>query len=175
MYIEKVLTAQGIAGYYNKDLAAIKAGARPDGFVFRDPPITPGFHAVTQPGEALSIMLLLSDRQVAFGDCVDVVFTGAAGRDPIFKASEQERFVIDPVASLLQGKPLDRFRDLSELIDRVRISGRPLHTALRYGITQAVLDAVAKAKHLTITEIIASGVWMRPSGSAHSAPGLCDQ
>jgi methylaspartate ammonia-lyase len=156
MYIEKVLTAQGIAGYYNKDLAAIKAGARPDGFVFRDPPITPGFHAVTQPGEALSIMLLLSDRQVAFGDCVDVVFTGAAGRDPIFKASEQERFVIDPVAPLLQGKPLDRFRDLSELIDRVRISGRPLHTALRYGITQAVLDAVAKAKHLTITEIIAS-------------------
>ena len=54
MKIEKVLTSQGMAGYYNKDLAAIKAGARPDGFVFRDPPITPGFHAVTRPGEALS-------------------------------------------------------------------------------------------------------------------------
>ena len=156
MYIEKVLTAQGMAGYYNKDLAAIKAGARPDGFVFRDPPITPGFHAVTQPGEALSIMLLLSDQQVAFGDCVDVVFTGVAGRDPIFQAAKQERFVIDHVSPLLQGKPLDRFRDLAEMIEKVEISGRPLHTALRYGITQAILDAVAKAKHVTITEIIAS-------------------
>lgn len=156
MKIEKVLTSQGMAGYYNKDLAAIKAGARPDGFVFRDPPITPGFHAVTQPGEALSIMLLLSDRQVAFGDCVDVVFTGAAGRDPIFKAAEQERFVRDHIFPLLQGRPLDRFRDLAEMVEEVEISGRPLHSALRYGISQAVLDAVAKGKHLTITEIIAS-------------------
>ena len=101
-------------------------------------------------------MLLLSDRQVAFGDCVDVVFTGAAGRDPIFKAAEQERFVRDHIVSLLQGRPLDRFRDLAEMVEEVEISGRPLHSALRYGISQAVLDAVAKGKHLTITEIIAS-------------------
>lgn len=29
-----------------------------------------------------------------------------------------------------------------------------LHTAIRYGVTQAILDAVARSKHLTMAEVI---------------------
>ena len=163
MHIERVLTTQVLSGYYNKDLAAIKAGATPDGFVFRDPPRTPGFHAVTQPGEALSVILLLSDQQVAFGDCVDVVFTGAAGRDPIFKAAEQEKIITEHIAKSLEGRPLTSFRDLAQGVENVRVSGKRLHTAVRYGVTQAILNAVAKAHHLTMTEVIASEYGCSPA------------
>lgn len=163
MIIEKILTSRGISGYFNKDLAAIKAGAVPDGLTYCGTPRTPGFHAVTQPGEALSIMLLLKDGQVAWGDCVDVVFTGAAGRDPIFKAQEQEQVIEQHIAPSIQGKRLNRFRDLADSIDDLEVSGRKLHTATRYGLTQALLDGVAKAHRLTMTETIASEYGCTPA------------
>src|SRR5262249_16683905 len=40
--------------------------------------------------------------------------------------------------------------------DRYRRGGRPLHTAVRYGITQALLHATALARRRTMAEIIAS-------------------
>lgn len=156
MKIEKVLTCQCLSGYYNKDLLAIKRGARPDGFVFRDPPMTPGFRAVTQPGEALSVIFILSDNQFAFGDCVDVVFTGAAGRDPIFKAAEHQKMIENEVAGFLQGKSINRFKELAESVDSMEVFGKRLHTAARYGVTQALLDAAAKANHVTMAEVIES-------------------
>ncbi len=156
MYIEKVLTCKGISGYYNKDLRAIKAGATPDGFVFRDPPMTPGFRAITQPGEVLSVMIILSDKQVAFGDCVDIVFPGVAGRDPIFKSAEHREIIENKIAGFLLGKPINRFKELAESVDFMEVSGKRLHTAVRYGVTQALLDATAKANHVTMAEIIAS-------------------
>jgi methylaspartate ammonia-lyase len=156
MKIEKVLTCPCLSGYYNKDLQAIKAGATPDGFIFSDPPMTEGFDAITQPGEALSVMLVLDDGQVAFGDCIDVIFAGAAGRDPVFKAAAQQSILKDHVTDFLLGKPIERFRELAESINEIRVNGRRLHTAVRYGVTQGILDAVAKVHHLTMAEIIAA-------------------
>ena len=154
MKIDNVLTCRSLSGYYNKDLMAVKAGATPDGFVYKDPPVTPGFHAVVQPGEALSVMLVLSDGQVGLGDCVDVVFTGAAGRDPVFKYEEHKESVESIVGDFLKGKPVDEFKALAEPIDDMEVSGKKLHTAVRYGVTQALLDAVAKTRHVTMTEVI---------------------
>jgi len=156
MKIERILTSTGFSGYYNKDLKAVKAGATPDGFVYRDPPVTPGFHAIMQPGQSLSVMLLLSDGQVAFGDCVDVVFTGAAGRDPIFRSADHEEIIQKIVGDYLRGKPLPEFKPLAESVDSMQVAGKRLHAAVRYGVTQALLDAVAKAHHATMTEVIES-------------------
>ena len=36
----------------------------------------------------------------------------------------------------------------------LRFDGRPMHTALRYGLTQALLDARAKAQHRLRCEVI---------------------
>ena len=79
MKIERIKHIVGRSGAYNKDLAAMRAGAKPDGFIYRGEPITPGFRRIVQPGAAVSVMLLLEDGQVAFGDCTDVIFAGAAG------------------------------------------------------------------------------------------------
>src|SRR4029077_6148236 len=47
------------------------------------------------------------------------------------------------------------FRPLAEAIDRGEHQGQPLHTALRYGITQALLHAAALANRCTMAEIVA--------------------
>ena len=155
MKIAGLICAPGRSGYYNKDLAAVRGGARQEGFGYIDPPVTPGFSQVIQPGEALSVMLLLEDGQVAYGDCIDVIFTGAAGRDPLFKAESHRGIVEGAIRERLVGCDCDKFRPLAEEIEAFRQDGAPLHTALRYGISQALLHATALARKRTATEVVA--------------------
>src|SRR5882724_5785226 len=137
MKIADVVYAIGRSGFFNRDLAAIKAGARADGFAYPGEPLSPGFTKIVQPGTAISVMLVLEDGQVAFGDCVDVILSGVAGRDPLFRAEQHLEFLRTTMRGFLRGRPIDSFRDLAGEVDRFVHNGRPLHTALRYGITQA--------------------------------------
>ena len=100
-------------------------------------------------------MLKLDDGQIGFGDCVDVILSGVAGRDPLFRAEGHLGFVRTVMRDTLRGRPIDRFRPLAEEVDRCEHNGRRLHTALRYGITQALLHAAALAQRCTMAEIIA--------------------
>lgn len=156
MKIAKLLCAPGRSGYFNKDLAAVRGGARQEGFGYIDPPVTPGFDHVIQPGEALSIILILEDGQVAYGDAIDVIFTGAAGRDPLFKAEDHRDVVEGAVRDLLVGRDCAEFRSLADEVEALRIDGTPLHTALRYGISQALLHAAALSQRWTAAEVVAA-------------------
>jgi methylaspartate ammonia-lyase len=154
MRINDVIYAVGRSGFFNRDLAAIKAGARADGFAYPGGPVSPGFTKIVQPGTAISVMLLLDDGAVAFGDCVDVILSGVAGRDPLFRAEPHLGFLRTTMRDLLRGRSIDRFRDLAEEVDRFEHYGQRLHTALRYGITQALLHAAALANRCTMAEIV---------------------
>src|SRR5438128_25594 len=156
MNITDVICTAGRAGFFNRDLAAVKAGAKADGFAYPGAPVSPGFTRIVQPGTALSVMLVLEDGQVGFGDCVDVILSGVAGRDPLFRAEEHLGFVRTVMRERLRGRAVDRFRDLAEEVDRFEHDRRPLHTALRYGITQALLHAASLANHCTMAEIVAA-------------------
>src|SRR5439155_24401630 len=127
--------------------------ARADGFACPGKPVSPGFSKIVQPGTAISVMLLLDDRQIAFGDCVDVILSGVAGRDPLFQAEQHLPFLQTTMRDFLLGGPIDRFRELAEEVDRFAQDGTRLHTALRYGITQALLHAAALANRCTMAEI----------------------
>src|SRR5262245_18495404 len=154
MKIKNVIPVVGRSGFFNRDLAAIKAGARADGFAYPGQPVSPGFDKIVQPGGAISVMLVLDDGQVAFGDCVDVILTGVAGRDPLFRAEQHLGFLRTTMRKMLRGRPIDRFREPAEEVDRFVHGGKRLHTALRYGITQALLQAAALANHCTIAEVV---------------------
>ena len=52
------------------------------------------------------------------------------------------------------GLDVSQFRPLAERFDRMTIDGKKLHTAIRYGLTQAFLSAVAKSSRLTMAEVI---------------------
>jgi methylaspartate ammonia-lyase len=154
MKITDVIPVVGRSGFFNRDLAAVKAGAKADGFAYPGAPLSPGFKKIVQPGTAISVMLPLDDGQVAFGDCVDVILSGVAGRDPLFQAEHHLRFLRTTMRDLLRGRPVDRFRLLAEEVEGLIDGGRRLHTALRYGISQALLHAAALANHCTMAEIV---------------------
>ena len=154
MKIQEVIPVVGWSGFFNRDLAAVKAGARADGFAYPGKPLSPGFAKIVQPGTAISVMLLLDDGQVAFGDCTDVILTGIAGRDPLFQAGQHVGFLRTTLREMLRGRPIDSFRKLAEEVDGFLHDGRRLHTALRYGITQALLHAAASGNRCTMAEIV---------------------
>lgn len=154
--IKEVICAPGRTGFYFDDQRAIKKGAVQDGFTYKGNAMTEGFHAIRIAGEAISIMLVLEDGQVAHGDCAAVQYSGAGGRDPLFIAAEFIPVIEKEIAPELIGMALDSFKDLAEKFDRMELNGKKLHTAIRYGISQALLDAVAKARHVTMAEVVQS-------------------
>ena len=77
MKIVDVVCSAGRTGFYFDDQRAIKGGADHDGFTYVGSPVTPGFSAVRQAGESISVMIILEDGQVAYGDCADVQYSGA--------------------------------------------------------------------------------------------------
>lgn len=154
MRIVDVVCSAGKTGFYFDDQRAIKNGAGHDGFAYVGEPVTEGFTSIRQAGEAISVQLILEDGQVAFGDCAAVQYSGAGGRDPLFLAKDFIPVIEKEIAPKLIGKELDNFKSLAEEFDGMLIDGKRLHTAIRYGITQSLLDAVAKARKVTMAEVI---------------------
>ena len=155
MKIEKVVCSAGRTGFFFDDQKAIKAGAKADGAAYVGQAMTPGFEKIRQAGESISVMLILEDGQVAYGDCAAVQYSGAGGRDPLFLASNFIPVIEKYVAPVLEGKEADNFKALAEEVEKVEVDGKRLHTAIRYGVSQAILDAVAKATRRLMCEVVA--------------------
>ena len=118
-------------------------------------PVTEGFTAVRQAGESISVMLILEDGQIAYGDCAAVQYSGAGGRDPLFLAKDFIPLIDKYIKPQLVGKEADNFRQLAADMEAITIDGKRLHTAIRYGVSQALLDAVAKATGRLMCEVVA--------------------
>jgi len=173
MKIKDLVCSVGMSGYYNWDLAGIKAGGQADGFAMTGPTVTAGFTSLIQPGETISIMLVLDDGQVAFGDCMDVILSGAAGRDPLFRAAEHIPIVEGDIRDRLRGVDCSSFRALVESLDAVTVNGCPLHTAVRYGLSQALLQASALSAGKTMAEVVAQDYGCRVSERPIAILSMC--
>lgn len=155
MKIIDVICSAGRTGFYFDDQRAIKAGAKSDGAAYIGEPKTAGFTSVRQPGESISVMLILEDGQMAYGDCAAVQYSGAGGRDPLFLAKDFIPIIDKYIKPQLIGREADNFRKLAADLEAITVDGKRLHTAIRYGVTQALLDAVAKASHRMMCEVVA--------------------
>jgi methylaspartate ammonia-lyase len=193
-HILRVLAVPAVGAYYAEDLAALQGRLIPLPERYTATPVTPGFRAIREVAEAVSVGLVLDTGQAAWGDCV-------ATADPLFRAEEGLATMQGVVAPLLQDRPLTSFRELAAevdaLVERVEaIRPRPpqernaaapsrrdfltaparlwraaqgedeptwervtverrLHTAVRYGVSQALLGAVALARGTTMAEVVA--------------------
>ncbi len=154
MKIVDVICSEGKTGFYFDDQKAIKAGAKNDGLLYVGEPKTEGFTAIRQAGESISVLLVLEDGQVAHGDCAAVQYSGAGGRDPLFLAKDFIPIIEGEIKDKIVGRDVVDFKEFAEEIDHMQVGGKRLHTAIRYGLTQAVLDASAKAKKVTMAEVI---------------------
>lgn len=155
MKIIDVVCSAGRSGFYFDDQRAIKKGAAHDGMFYSGETVTEGFTSVRQAGESISVMIILEDGQIAYGDCAAVQYSGAGGRDPLFLAKDFIPLIDKYIKPELVGKEADNFRSLCEAMETITIDGKRLHTAIRYGVSQAILDAVAKATKRLMCEVVA--------------------
>ena len=155
MKIIDVVCSAGRTGFYFDDQRAIKKGAAHDGMFYSGETVTEGFTSVRQAGESISVMIILEDGQIAYGDCAVVQYSGAGGRDPLFLAKDFIPLIDKYIKPELVGKEADNFRSLCEMMEAITIDGKRLHTAIRYGVSQAILDAVAKATNRLMCEVVA--------------------
>ena len=155
MKIVDLICSAGRTGFYFDDQRAIKGGAGHDGIFYVGAPVTEGFTAVRQAGESISVMLVLEDGQVAYGDCAAVQYSGAGGRDPLFLAKDFIPLIEEHIKPQLVGKEANDFRGLCAMMEAIQVDGKRLHTAIRYGVSQAILDAVAKATGRMMCEVVA--------------------
>ncbi|KAJ5263575.1 Methylaspartate ammonia-lyase [Penicillium angulare] len=146
----------GLSGYFHKDLQAVKLSPEYDPLVDNIATVTPGFKNVVQAGEVISILIRLPNGAVAIGDCVDVIFSGAASRDPLFTPSEHIPLLHAVIRPWILKCDISSFRPNAVQVDAPwqALGGRRLHTAVRYGLTQALLSATALAWHCTMPEVI---------------------
>ena len=155
MKIADVVCSAGRTGFYFDDQRAIKKGAAHDGMFYSGETVTEGFTSVRQAGESISVMIILEDGQIAYGDCAAVQYSGAGGRDPLFLANDFIPLIDKYIKPELVGKEADNFRSLCEAMETITVDGKRLHTAIRYGVSQAILDAVAKATNRLMCEVVA--------------------
>ena len=155
MKIINVVCSAGRTGFYFDDQRAIKAGAGHDGMFYIGEPVTERFRAVRQAGESISVMIVLENGQIAYGDCAAVQYSGAGGRDPLFLAEEFIPVIEQYIKPVLVGREADDFRGLCKEMEAIKVDGKRLHTAIRYGVSQAILDAVARATGRMMCEVVA--------------------
>jgi methylaspartate ammonia-lyase len=152
--IVDLLAAPGTGAFFFDDQAAIKMGARHDGFAILGQPLTPGFKSIRQPADAVSVMLRLSDGHVAGGDCVSVQYSGVGGRDPVLRSAELVALLENEVAPSVRGLPVGSFRTLSEHLDALAQDLPGFGSAAAYGLSQALLAAAAHATDRSMTATI---------------------
>ncbi|MDR0338866.1 MAG: methylaspartate ammonia-lyase [Desulfovibrio sp.] len=157
MKIVDVVCAPGKTGFFFDDQKAIKSGATSDGAFYEGEPVTPGFSAIRQSGESIAVLFVLENGAVAHGDCAAVQYSGAGGRDPLFLAKDFIPVIQKDIAPLYRGRDISSFKELAALTDE-RVNpdtGKRHHTAIRYGVTQACLAAVALSRGLLMAAVIA--------------------
>ena len=155
MKITNIICSAGRTGFYFDDQRAIKRGAGHDGMFYTGDTVTEGFTSVRMPGESISVMIVLENGAVAYGDCAAVQYSGAGGRDPLFLAKDFIPIIENHIKPLLVGREADSFRSLAADMEAITVNSKRLHTAIRYGVSQALLDAVAKATNRLMCEVVA--------------------
>ena len=163
MQIEAVHATPGYSGFFFDDQRAIKQGAETDGFTYQGAPVTPGFDAIRQAGEALLVEIELADGTVVHGDCAAVQYSGAGGRDPLFRAVDYAPVVEGPIADALEGRDATEFAAAAAALESLTVDGDRLHTAIRYGVSQALLAAAAAAQRTTMTDVLADALETDPA------------
>ncbi|NHN40573.1 methylaspartate ammonia-lyase [Halorubellus sp. JP-L1] len=165
MRIERVRAVPTVSGFYFDDQRAIKEGATQDGFAYDGEPVTQGFDAVREAGEALTVELDLSDGTTVSGDCCAVQYSGAGGRDPLFRAERYRPVVADRVADAFEGRDATKFG--TNVADLAAMPGEgereQLHTAVRYGVSQALLAAAAHANREPRARTLAAHLGTTPA------------
>jgi methylaspartate ammonia-lyase len=158
--IDRVTATPGVGAFFADDQAAITAGAPSDGFAYDAEPRTPGFDRVREPGEALLVDLTLSNGRVVRGDCAAVQYAAAGDRDPLFRARAHAETVEKQVAAALVGRDAGALETNAAVLEELTV-----HSAVAYGVSQALVAAAAATRETTRTRALADALRTAPASS----------
>ena len=161
-YIVDLVASAGLGGFFFDDQAAIKAGAFRDGYSYSGDPLTPGYSAIRQPAEAVSVMLVLDDGYVAVGDCASVQYSGVGGREPRLHAGALAARLEVDVAPQIRGVAVEDFRGAAAHVNDLVRDTPGLGRAVSYGLTQALLDAASHAQGHHLMGRVVKDEWRIP-------------
>ena len=116
MKVKKVLATAGLTGFYFDDKIAILKGAKMDGHFYVGKPLAKGYPAIRIPGESASVILVMEDGQIAYGDCVTGQYSGVGGRETPFFAKYIIPIIKEHVAPLLEGRDILGFSDIADIL-----------------------------------------------------------
>ncbi|UPK05772.1 methylaspartate ammonia-lyase [Bradyrhizobium sp. 170] len=153
--VKDVILAPGNGSFFYDDQAAIRTGAAHDGFLYVGAPLTPGFTSIRMPARSLSIGLVLSDDVIVWGDMMSVQYSGAGGRDPVFQVDAIEALTRSVVIPRLLAADVSNFLNACKHVFAYHEDKR-LPLAIEYGVSQALLGAVAHVARTTPAEVICS-------------------
>lgn len=156
--IERVTATPGVSAFFADDQAAITAGAESDGFAYADSPETAGFARIREPGESLLVELSLSDGRVVRGDCAAVQYAAAGDRDPLFRAADHVEAVETRLGDALVGREATALSRNSAVLGEADV-----HSAVEYGLSQALVAAAAAARRTTRTHVLADTLGTEPA------------
>jgi methylaspartate ammonia-lyase len=157
LHIVKALAIGTCGGYFNEDLEAIRGGAARDGFFFLGEPVTPGFATIKEPSEAVSIVFALDNGQCVVGDALSVEFATAGGRQGRFRSEEQVP-LLQSLCDHFSGMPVSSFLAMSDNLEEQPFPRGVHRAAAQYGISQALLQAVATQQGRTPAETLAQEI-----------------
>ncbi|MER9262492.1 methylaspartate ammonia-lyase [Mesorhizobium sp. M0619] len=153
MQITDVLLAPGNGAFFYDDQEAIRSGAHQDGFIYVGAPTTPGFKSIRVPASSLSVGLVLTDDTIVWGDMMNVQYSSAGGRDPLFCTNHISNLTSCLVAPRLLDVDASRYLEAcAKVLEPHEHKRLPL--AIEYGVSQALLRAAAHLKRKTMAEII---------------------
>lgn len=153
--IRDVILAPGNGSFFYDDQAAIRAGVEHDGFRYLGAPLTSGFMTIRMPSRSLSIGLVLSDDVIVWGDMMNVQYSGAGGRDPVFQVDTIEALTRSVVIPRLLAADVSDFLHACNRVLSYH-EGKRLPLAIEYGVSQALLRAAAHLARTTLAEVICS-------------------
>lgn len=155
MRVAKLIATEGIGGYYWRDQEAIAQGAVRDGFLYQGTPITEGFESIIQVSSTVLLTGIADDGREIHGDCATVNHAFRSGRQAAPKAHTLIGQAEGALSDWLSRCDLSSFRQAAGEVDQMDIDGAPLHMALRYGMSQLILQAVAANRGITMAEVLA--------------------
>jgi len=160
-----VVPAEG--AFFYDDQAAIRGGATIDGAWYRGEPITSGFTAPRMPARAMSIGLGLEGSLMAWGDAMSVQYAGVGGRERVFNPVEAIEPLLDEIGPRLHGRSANCFRTNAEWLHQFKTSdGERIPVALRYGLSQALLQAAAAVRQCSMAEVVQQDFDLLPVAKA---------
>ncbi|NGM86512.1 methylaspartate ammonia-lyase [Parapusillimonas sp. SGNA-6] len=155
MRIAQLIATEGIGGYYWRDQEAIAQGAVRDGFLYEGTPLTEGFESIIQVSSTVLLTGIASDGREIHGDCATVNHAFRSGRQQAPKAPTLISQAEGALSHWISRCDLSSFRQAAKEVDAMEIDGNRLHMALRYGMSQLLLQAVAAKRGITMAEVLA--------------------